>query len=343
MRFVLILSLLIPITSVAQLAITNTTATDNSVSEILGRNNLGVLVVVDKSTLGGGNESDPVYSADPASNIIQLDIDNWNAAFGWGDHSQVGYLTAFTETDNTALSALQDSSAAIRSDFPIDTDTQLSEEEVDAFVSNNGYLTNFTESDPNFTDVNIGAFGYIKTYSETDATALIALADTAAAIRADINNSGGGNSSTFDGYIKQTNSNYAFTIEHESNGNQWRTGIGSNTLDYRFDYNGFGRARIANEDGSYIRVSDSRLKRDVKDLQNITTQLRMLRPVSYKMNNSERTHYGFIAQEVEFVFPELVRNMGDMKGLSYEDVIALLVRTVQEQQIRIEELEKKIK
>lgn len=57
------------------------------------------------------------------------------------------------EADATALSALVDSSAAIRSDFPTDTDTQLSEAEVQAF--------------------------------EADATALSALVDTATAIRGD--------------------------------------------------------------------------------------------------------------------------------------------------------------
>lgn len=35
----------------------------------------------------------------PASNITSTDINNWDAAFGWGDHAAAGYLTSFTETD----------------------------------------------------------------------------------------------------------------------------------------------------------------------------------------------------------------------------------------------------
>ena len=40
------------------------------------------------------SESDPVYSAAPAAGITSTNITNWNAAYGWGDHSAGGYLTA---------------------------------------------------------------------------------------------------------------------------------------------------------------------------------------------------------------------------------------------------------
>jgi hypothetical protein len=42
-------------------------------------------------------ETDPVFAASPAAGITAPDITNWNAAFGWGDHGQAGYL--LTETD----------------------------------------------------------------------------------------------------------------------------------------------------------------------------------------------------------------------------------------------------
>jgi len=40
---------------------------------------------------GGGNATD--------IRISDLDIANWNTSYGWGDHSQAGYLTSFTEID----------------------------------------------------------------------------------------------------------------------------------------------------------------------------------------------------------------------------------------------------
>jgi hypothetical protein len=43
------------------------------------------------------SETDPVYSGDPAAGISSGQITNWDTAYGWGDHGAVGYLT--TETD----------------------------------------------------------------------------------------------------------------------------------------------------------------------------------------------------------------------------------------------------
>jgi hypothetical protein len=43
------------------------------------------------------NETDPIFMSSPAAGITAPKIVNWDAAFGWGDHSLVGYLT--TETD----------------------------------------------------------------------------------------------------------------------------------------------------------------------------------------------------------------------------------------------------
>jgi hypothetical protein len=37
-------------------------------------------------------ETDPIYSSDPASSITDTDINNWDNAYGWGDHSTAGYI-----------------------------------------------------------------------------------------------------------------------------------------------------------------------------------------------------------------------------------------------------------
>lgn len=38
-------------------------------------------------------ETDPVFSASAVAGVTSTDISNWNTAYGWGDHSIVGYLT----------------------------------------------------------------------------------------------------------------------------------------------------------------------------------------------------------------------------------------------------------
>jgi hypothetical protein len=39
-------------------------------------------------------ETDPIFSAHVASGILQTNINQWTAAYGWGDHSTAGYLTS---------------------------------------------------------------------------------------------------------------------------------------------------------------------------------------------------------------------------------------------------------
>lgn len=51
-------------------------------------------------------ETDPVYSADPAFGITSGDIANWDAAFGWGDHSSAGYLLETDADTEAELEAL---------------------------------------------------------------------------------------------------------------------------------------------------------------------------------------------------------------------------------------------
>ena len=87
-------------------------------------------------------ETDPVFSASPSSNILQTNIDNWNASYGWGDHSGAGYLTSIgsisSHTDVT-IATLQDA--------------QLLKYSVANSAWENwtpNFLTSYTETDPVF-------------------------------------------------------------------------------------------------------------------------------------------------------------------------------------------------
>ena len=77
-----------------------------------------------------------------------------------------------------------------------------------------------------------------------------------------------------------------------------------------------------------------------------------LRPISYKRvgTDTDRLEVGFIAQEVRDVIPEIVHEQQDDQKtltMSYDKMVAPLVRAIQEQQdminklmSRVEELEK---
>jgi len=45
------------------------------------------------------SETDPIFTGSPSFGILNQNINNWNAAHGWGDHGSAGYLTTYTETD----------------------------------------------------------------------------------------------------------------------------------------------------------------------------------------------------------------------------------------------------
>jgi hypothetical protein len=99
--------------------------------------------------------------------------------------------------------------------------------------------------------------------------------------------------------------------------------------------------------------SDLRLKTDVQDLSWGLSQILALRPVSYAWKNNhinQGTQYGFIAQEVQTVMPDLVREFETKNGeetvtrfgLEKDGIYAAMVKAIQEQQAIIESLKARL-
>ena len=67
-----------------------------------------------------------------------------------------------------------------------------------------------------------------------------------------------------------------------------------------------------------------------------------LNPKQYDWKKDNRKDIGFIAQEVEEVIPEIVKDNewfdDKIKTMDYEKLTAVLIKAVQEQQKQIEEL-----
>lgn len=98
--------------------------------------------------------------------------------------------------------------------------------------------------------------------------------------------------------------------------------------------------------GSYGQLSDARYKTNVQTFADVLDRIRRLRGVTFNwkpdLNNPER-QIGFIAQEVEAVFPELVStNEEGYKTVSYANAVPVLVEAVKEQQTQIERQQKQI-
>jgi hypothetical protein len=94
--------------------------------------------------------------------------------------------------------------------------------------------------------------------------------------------------------------------------------------------------------------SDKRLKDNIENIGWGLNEILKLRPVSYTWKNdivSQGTQFGFIAQEVQEVMPESVKEFGEEEqylGLEKEAIYVTLVKAIQEQQVQIEELKQLI-
>ena len=106
-----------------------------------------------------------------------------------------------------------------------------------------------------------------------------------------------------------------------------------------------GNASIttANIQVAWTVTSDARAKEQVSDLDLGLEFAKALRPVSFKRIGSEQEELGFIAQEVEAALPRqlgLVQKDDEgVYGLRQNDLIAVLVKAVQELSARVEALE----
>lgn len=86
-------------------------------------------------------------------------------------------------------------------------------------------------------------------------------------------------------------------------------------------------------------LSDRNLKTNIQDIVDPVNSVMQLRGVKFNwIDGTPGDQYGFIAQEVESVIPELVEEAGGRKTVNYSGVIPFLVETVKKQQDQINQL-----
>jgi hypothetical protein len=91
-------------------------------------------------------------------------------------------------------------------------------------------------------------------------------------------------------------------------------------------------------DGFTDNTSDKRLKKNIATIQNPLDKVEQLRGVDFIWKKDNKQDVGFIAQEVEKVFPQLVHTdeFTDLKSVQYLNIVAVLVEAIKEQQQIIE-------
>ncbi|MEM9723089.1 MAG: tail fiber domain-containing protein [Bacteroidota bacterium] len=97
--------------------------------------------------------------------------------------------------------------------------------------------------------------------------------------------------------------------------------------------------------GNFATLSDSRVKLGVLPIGSVLSRLARLSPKSYRLlATGDQVHLGFLAQEVQTLFPELVdyHQEGDRYMIRYSGFHALAIQAIKEQQAHIATLEDKI-
>jgi hypothetical protein len=114
------------------------------------------------------------------------------------------------------------------------------------------------------------------------------------------------------------------------------TNIGSDKTAY------FNKVVAENiECNNFTGVSDERLKKNIVDLKNVGKDLEKLKTVEFDWKSTDEADIGFIAQDVEKIFPTLVKtNKDGFKSVKYVNFVPILVQGYREQANELRKLKK---
>jgi hypothetical protein len=96
--------------------------------------------------------------------------------------------------------------------------------------------------------------------------------------------------------------------------------------------------------GNVTAYSDIRVKANVETIPSALDKLDQIRGVTYTrtdLDDKDQRYAGVIAQEIEAVLPEAVRDLGNIKAVDYNATIALLIQAVKELTDKVKALEAK--
>ena len=117
-------------------------------------------------------------------------------------------------------------------------------------------------------------------------------------------------------------------------------GSGASNPQERLRINNAGNATFS---GTVTANSDEKLKENVVGIGNALNKVLDLRGVYFNRIGQPEREIGVIAQEVEKVLPELVHEGPDgVKSVAYQNMVAVLIEAIKEQQEQINELKERL-
>jgi hypothetical protein len=150
-----------------------------------------------------------------------------------------------------------------------------------------------------------------------------------------------------DGSI-QFNSNNRLASNEDSlfwdNSNS-RLGINTNTPSYPLHVQGESGNTSIFAEYDIVAFSDKSVKTNIRPIENVIERIENSRGILYdRTDNLSKDNIGFIAQELEQTFPELViTNPDGTKAVKYQNAVAVLFEAIKQQQKQINQLIEKLK
>ena len=153
--------------------------------------------------------------------------------------------------------------------------------------------------------------------------------------------------------MKHTNSSGAdagFSIQNEGGGNKHWTLFVNNSNGYLELWGNGAQRGEFDAMGAYSDVSDRRAKTNIHDMPPLLEKVMRLKPKTYqfKSDDTGRIYIGFVAQEIEKLFPEVVNKGGTNKAkddyytLNYGAIGPIAIQAIKEQQEMIETLKTQV-
>jgi len=100
-----------------------------------------------------------------------------------------------------------------------------------------------------------------------------------------------------------------------------------------------GNTAAAGTFTSITETSSKILKDNIRSIENTLDKVINLDPVSYTRKSTGEKEIGLIAEDVEPIFPELVKTDGEFKSISYSRLTAYLIDSIKDLNAKLDRLE----
>jgi hypothetical protein len=150
--------------------------------------------------------------------------------------------------------------------------------------------------------------------------------------------------------IKQKNTQSGLGITRANNNDRWELYVSNGNSNFELYYNNALRGSFATANGAYTQASDRRLKKDISRYEPVLDKIAQIEAFSYHYLDNDSNaplSTGFMAQDVQKLFPEAVsememKNGEKMLGINYQYFTVAAIKGLQEQQEMIARQEERI-